>query len=100
MLFNSQQLSRGWHKTKKMIGQTWDHAVRIGTSLDNGMRIGKRLLAAMSPIFDQYGGSHHMKSIMGGISAYDKGRADLMDGYNNIQAHLSRIQRQVPEINL
>jgi len=100
MWFNSQQLSRGWHRTKKVVGQSWDHAVKIGTSLDNGMRIGKKLLAAMSPIFDQYGASHHMNSIMGGISAYDQGKADIMHGYNNIQAHLSRIKRQVPEINL
>ena len=100
MLFNSQQLTRGWHKTKKVIGDTWNYAVRIGNSLDNAMNIGKRLVSSMSPIFDQYGGGHHMKSIMSGIAAYDKGKADIMHGYNNIQSHLSRIQRQVPEINL
>ena len=100
MLFNSQQLSRGWHKTKRVIGDTWNHAVRIGQNLDNHMRIGKKLLASMSPLFDQYGGGHHMKSIMGGITAYDQGKADIMHGYNNVQSHFSRIQRQVPEINL
>ena len=100
MLFNSQQLSRSWLKTKKVIGDTFNHAVRIGQGLDHGMRIGKRLLSAMSPIFDQYGGQNHMKSIMGGISAYDQGKADIMHGYNNIQTQYSRVQRQVPEINL
>ncbi len=100
MLFNSQQLSMGWHKTKRVIGDTWNHAVRIGQHMDHGMRIGKRLLSAMSPIFDQFGGGQHMESIMGGISAYDQGKADIMHGYNNIQAHYHRIQRQVPEINL
>ena len=100
MLFNSQQLVRGWHKTKKVIGDTFNHAVRIGQNLDHGMKIGKKLLSSMSPLFDQYGGQNHMKSIMGGITAYDQGKADIMHGYNNVQSHFSRIQRQVPEINL
>jgi hypothetical protein len=100
MLFNSQQLARGWQKTKRVIGDTFNHAVRIGQGLDHGMRIGKKLLASVSPILDQYGGGHHVKSIMSGITAYDSGKADVMHGYNNIQSHYSRIQRQVPEINL
>ena len=101
MLFNTQNLARHWHKTKKVIGDTFNHAVKIGQGIDHGMQIGKKLLSAMSPIFDSYNnGQHHMKSIMGGISAYDQGKADIMHGYNNIQAHYSRIQRQVPEINL
>ena len=100
MLFNSQQLVRGWHKTKRVIGGTFNHAVRIGQNLDHGMKIGKRLLSSMSPLFDQYGGQNHMKSIMGGITAYDQGKADIMNGYNNVQSHYARIQRQVPEINL
>ena len=100
MLFNSHQLSRSWHKTKRVIGDTWNHAVKIKQNLNHGMKIGKRLLGAMSPIFDQYGGGHHMKSIMSGISAYDQGKSDIMNGYNNIQSHYSRIQRAVPEINL
>ena len=100
MLFNSHQLSRGWHKTKRVIGDTWNQAVKIGQNLDHGMEIGKKLLSAMSPIFDSYGGQHHMKTLMGGITAYDQGKSDVMNGYNNIQSHYSRIQRAVPEINL
>ena len=96
MLFNSHQLARSWHKTKRVIGDTWNHAMKIGQNLDHGMKIGKKILSAMSPLIPQ----NHMKSIMGGISAYDQGKSDIMNGYNNIQSHYSRIQRQVPEINL
>jgi len=100
MLFNSQALARGWANARKMVGDTWHHAVRIGTSLDQGMQLGKRILASVSPIFDQLGQGHHMKSIVGGIRAYDQGKADVMHGYNNVQSHLARIRRQVPELQL
>jgi len=100
MLFSNQQLARGWHKTKRVIGDTWDHAVRIGQQMDHGMRIGKRLLASMTPLLDQFGGGHHVKSIMSGIQAYDQGKSDVMYGYNNVQSHLQRIRRQVPELEL
>ena len=84
MLFNSQALARGWHKTKRVVSDTWDHAVRIGQQMDHGMRIGKRLLASVAPIFDQFGGGRHVKSLMSGISAYDQGKADVMHGVNNV----------------
>ncbi len=100
MLINSQTLARGWHKTKRVIGDTWDHAVRIGAQMDHGMRIGKRLLASVAPILDHFGGGHHLKPIMSGIHAYDQGRADVLYGYNNVQTHLQRIRRQVPELQL
>ena len=100
MLFGSQALARGWQKTKRVIGDSWDHAVRIGEGLDHGMRIGKRLLASVAPILDQFGGGHHMKPIMSAVGAYDQGRADVMYGVNNVRTHLSRIRRQVPEIGL
>ena len=100
MLFNSQQLARGWHQTKKVMGDTWHHAVRIGTQMDQGMRIGKRLLASLTPMLDNMGGGHHVKSIMSGIHAYDQGRADVMYGYHNVRAQYDRIKRQVPELQL
>jgi hypothetical protein len=100
MLFSSQQLARGWHKTKKMIGDGFNHAVRIGQGLDHGMRVGKRLLSSLTPLLDQYGGGQHVNTLMKGITAYDQGKSDVMHGFNNIQSHHARIQRQVPENNL
>jgi hypothetical protein len=100
MLFGGQTLAHHWRHTKKVMGDTWHHAVKFGQGLDQGMQVGKRLLASVAPLLDQFGGGHHMKPIMQGISAYDHGKADVMFGYNNVASHLSRIKRQVPEIGL
>jgi hypothetical protein len=100
MLFTSKQFASTWHHTKRVIGDGFNQAVRIGQGLDTGMRIGKKLLASLAPVLDQYGGGQYVKPIMQGINAYDQGRSDVMDTFNNVQAHHSRIQRQVPEINL
>ena len=100
MLFNQQTLARHWHNTKKMVGQTWNHAVKMGQQLDYGMNVGKRLLGALTPLLDGLGAGHHHKTIMSGIRAYDQGKADVMYGVNNVQSHLDRIRRQVPEIGL
>ena len=100
MLFNGQALARHWHNTKKVIGHSWHHAVKIGQQLDYGMQVGKKLLGAISPLLDQFGAAHHMKPIMSGIRAYDQGKSDVMYGVNNVQAHYDRIRRQVPEIGL
>jgi hypothetical protein len=64
------------------------------------MQVGKKLLGAVAPILDQFGGAQHMKPIVSGIRAYDQGKADVMYGVNNVQTHLHRIRRQVPEIDL
>ena len=100
MLFSGQSLARGWHETKRFIGNAYHHTTKLASQLDTGMQIGKRLLASVEPLFSQFGGSHHLKPIMSGISAYDQGKADVMHGYNNIQTHLSRIRRQVPELQI
>ena len=100
MLFNQQTLARHWHNTKKMVGQTWNHAVKMGQQLDYGMHVGKKLLGALTPLLDGLGAGHHVKSIMGPIRAYDEGKATVMYGVNNVQSSLDRIRRQVPEIGL
>ena len=100
MLINGQTLARHWQTTKRVIGEGWNRAVRIGHQVDQGVRMGKKLLGAVAPILDQFGGAHHMKPIMRGINAYDQGKSDVMYGVNNVQTHLHRIRRQVPEIGL
>jgi hypothetical protein len=37
---------------------------------------------------------------MGAVTAYDRGKADVMQGYNQVETHYNRIRRQVPEIGL
>ena len=100
MLFNSLDIARTWQQAKKHIGDTWNHATKLAGQFDSGMRVGRKLLSAVAPIFDQFGVSHHLKPIMSGIKAYDQGRADVMYGYHNVRAHYDRIKRQVPEVDL
>ena len=100
MLFNGQALARGWKQAKRAVGDTWNHATKLAGQFDHGMRVGRKLLASVAPIFDQLGGSHHLKPLMSGFTAYDKGRADVMYGVNNVMSHYQRIKRQVPEIDI
>ena len=91
-------LRHHWHNTKRIIGDAWHHSVKLAGQFDQGIQVGKRLLAATAPIFDQLGGSY--KPIMDGLTAYDKGKSDVVGGYNNVQSHYNRIRRQVPELEL
>ncbi len=100
MLFNSQAIARTWQQAKKHIGDAWNHTTGLAAQFDHGMRVGRKLLSAVAPIFDQLGGSHHLKPIMSGFTAYDQGRSDVMYGVNNVMSHYQRIKRQVPEIDL
>ena len=99
-MFNAKNLARGWQTTKRVIGDAWHGATKIASQFDSGMKVGRRLLASVAPIFDQLGQSHQLKRIMSGITAYDKGRGGVMDGYSNVQNHYNRIRRQVPELDL
>ena len=96
MLINRQAIARHWQTTKRVLGDSWNHALRIGTQLDEGMRVGKRLLGAMAPLLSD----DVVRPIMRGVSAYDQGKAEVVHGVNNVQTHLHRIRRQVPEIGL
>ena len=100
MVFSRQQLARGYHNVKRGIGHVWDRAVYLGRQADQFMTVGKRLLAATSPIFDQLGQGHHHKALVGAVGAFDKAKSDVMYGHNNILNHYNRIKRQVPELDL
>jgi len=100
MHFNAQSLARGWSQLKRGIGHGWNQTVKLASQLDSGMQIGKKLLGSIAPIFDQLGGAHHLKPIMSGIGAYDRGKSDVMYGINNVMSHYQRVKRDVPELNL
>jgi len=100
MHINATSLARGFAYGKKVLGDTWHSAVRIGQGADHAMRVGKRLLGAISPLLDQFGAGNATKHIMQGVSAYDEGRAQAMNGYTQLMSHHARIKRQVPEIGL
>ncbi len=100
MPFGGQDFARHWQTTKRVIGQGWDHAVKIGMGLDHGMRVGKKLLSVAAPILDSLGQGHHVNTVMRGISAYDSGRAEVNHQINNVETHYRNLRRQVPEIGL
>jgi hypothetical protein len=100
MHINAQSLARGFAYGKKVLGDTWHQAVRIGQGMDHGMRVGKRLIGAIAPLLDQFGAGGAMKPLMQGVQAYDQGRDQAMNGYTQLMSHHARIKRQVPEIGL
>jgi hypothetical protein len=100
MHISSQALARGWHSAKRAIGNAWQGATKLASQFDQGMQVGRRLLASVSPIFDQLGYSHGLKPIMGGLQAYDQGKADVMQHVGQMESHYNRILRQVPELQL
>jgi len=100
MHISAKSIARGFAYGKKVIGDTWHQAVRIGQGADHAMRVGKRLLSAVSPLLDAMGAGGAVKPLMQGVRAYDEGRAQAMDGYTQVMSHRDRIRRQVPEIGL
>ena len=99
-MFNTKNIAHGWQTTKRVLGDAWHGATQLASRFDSGMKVGRRLLASVAPIFDQLGQAQHLKPIMSGIKAYDRGRGEVMDGYNQVENHYKRIKRQVPELEL
>ena len=64
------------------------------------MGLGKRVFSALQPAIQDMGGSGVNRSIMQGISGYEQGREQVMGQHNQVQAHLSRLRRAAPELDL
>ena len=79
-MFNTKNIAHGWQTSTWVLGDAWHGATKLASQFDSGMKVGRRLLASVAPIFDQLGGSQHLKPIMSGIKAYDKGRRWLQSG--------------------
>ena len=62
------------------------------------MQIGRRLLGAISPLLDPLNVNY--RPAIQGFGAYDQGKAEVMNRFNNVQDHYMRIKRQVPELQL
>jgi hypothetical protein len=78
----------------------WNHAVKFAGQIDQAMNVGRRVYGALQPAIQDMGGSNLNKSIMSGITRYDKGRSDIMGQHNQIQSHLSNLRRAAPELDL
>ena len=94
------RLQQAWHNGKRTVGHMWNHAVKFAGQLDHAMNVGKRIYGALQPAIQDMGGSNLNKSIMSGITRYDKGRSDIMGHTNQIQSHLSNLRRAAPELDL
>lgn len=98
MLFSSQHIARSWQHTKNFAQRAWHHTTKLAGQLDHGMQLGKKILSAVSPLFDQLGVNY--RPAIQGFGAYDQGKAEVMNRFNNVQDHYMRIKRQVPELQL
>ena len=95
-----RNLQDAWHHGKRAVGNAFNHAVRRAGQIDHAMGVGKRIFSAIRPAIQDMGGAQLNRSIMQGISGYEQGRHAIMGQHNQVQAHLSRLRRAAPELDL
>ena len=88
------------HHGKRAMGHAFNHAVKWAGQIDHAMGLGKRVFGALEPAIHQMGGSNVNRSIMQGIQGYEQGREQVMGQHNQVQAHLSRLRRAAPELDI
>ena len=81
-----KRLGEAYNHGKRMIGHAFHGAVKFAGQLDHAFNVGKRVYGALQPAIQDLGGGAINRSVMQGIGAYEKGRSDVLGGYNNIQA--------------
>ena len=89
-----------YQQGKRTIGHMWNHAVKFAGQLDHAMGVGKRVYGALQPALQDLGASQASGAVMQGFKAYDRGRADAMGLHNNVSAHLNRLRKAAPELDL
>jgi len=94
MFYNN--LHQAFHHGKKTLGDLYNGAMKYAGQLDHAFNVGKRLYGAIHPLL----GSGANKAIMSGIQQIDEGRHAVVSHHNNIENHLNRIRKTVPEIGL
>ena len=87
-------------KAKKNVGHMFNHAVKWARQIDHAMGLGKRVFSALQPAIQDMGGSNVNRAVMQGISGYEQGRNKIMGQHKQVQAHLSRLRRAAPELDL
>ena len=94
-----RQIQNAWRTGKRLIGGAASWATKIAASLDHGISISKRLYGALSPAIQDFAPAGTTRNIMDAFGAYDSGRNEVMEGYNNVRTQLNLVQRAVPEIS-
>ena len=95
-----RNLQDAWHHGKRAIGNAFNHAVKWAGQIDHAMGLGKRVFGALQPAIQDMGGSHVNRAVMQGIQGYEQGRNEVIGHNNQVQAHLSRMRRAAPELDL
>ena len=78
----------------------FNHAVKFSRQLDHGVSVGKRLLGALDPLLQDVGAGNVSRAAIQGFGRYEQGREEVLGQHNKVQAHLSRLRRNVPELGL
>ena len=89
-----------YHHGKRLIAHGFGHAVKWAGQIDHAMGLGKRIFSALQPAIQDMGGSNVNRAVMQGIQGYEAGRNEIMGQHNQVQAHLSRLRRAAPELDL
>ena len=95
-----KHLHDAWHHGKRTVGHMWNHAVKWASQIDHAMDVSKRIFGALEPAIQDMGGGDINRAVMGGIWRYEQGRNEIMGHHNQVQAHLSRLRRAAPELDL
>ena len=95
-----KHLHDAWHHGKRTVGHMWNHAVKWASQIDHAMDVSKRIFGALHPAIQDMGGGDINRAVMGGIGRYEQGRNEIMGHHNQVQAHLSRLRRAAPELDL
>ena len=95
-----RNLQDAWHHGKRAIRNAFNHAMKFAGQLDHAVGLGKRVSSALQPAIQEMGGSNVNRAVMQGISGYEQGRNEIMGQHNQVQAHLSRLRRAAPELDI
>jgi len=95
-----QGLRAAYHHGKKTIGNMWNHAVKFAGQLDHGVSVGKRLFGALEPMLQDMGAGNVTRAAVQSFGKYEQGRDAVMGQHNQVQAHLTRLRKNVPELGL
>ncbi len=68
--------------------------------IDGAMSVGKRLLGALDPLLQDVGAGNVSRAAVQGFGRYEQGRDQVMGQHNQVQAHLARLRKNVPELGL
>ena len=95
-----RRLANAFHQGKRTIGNMFTHAVKWAGQIDHGMSVGKRLLGALDPLLQDVGAGNVSRAAVQSFGRYEQGREQVMGQHNQVQAHLSRLRKNVPELGL